>query len=70
MKLGDLFRLAYGRPTPPSSTDWHPWSTVLPVRTVTGGWTMGDVERRRGPCGRWEYRAREETDEEWADRQW
>jgi hypothetical protein len=48
---------------------WHKWYPGLPVRDINGKWLFFEVWRRRGPNG-WEYQEREETEDEFYDRQW
>ena len=48
---------------------WHKWSLRHPVRDINGKWLFFEVWRRRGPKG-WEYMEREETADEFFDRQW
>ena len=48
---------------------WHKWDLLFPVRGIDGRWLFFTVWRRRGPHG-WEYMEREETLDEFYDRQW
>lgn len=49
---------------------WHKCQPFWPVRLIEGGWTVFPVWRRMAAKGRWEYSSREDTHEEWLERQW
>lgn len=71
-RLKAAIREFYGRTPPADDRLWHKWDDpLLPVRLVTGEWSFpfGQIWRRRGPDG-WEYKQDDETEEEWAARQW
>lgn len=72
MSLRSFLRVFYGRVPPDDPSLWHKWTTIFPVRLINGKRErlVGQVWRRRGPDGRWQYKQDDETDEEWSDRQW
>jgi hypothetical protein len=65
-----FFKEIYCGPEPHDDTQWHVRDVTLPVRDVSGKWLIGPtVWRRRGPDG-WQYKFRQETADEFCDRQW
>ena len=54
------------RKNPLDVTLWHKWHVFLPVRTITGTWTIADVWRKRH-CGKWIHQPRPMSEEERSD---
>jgi hypothetical protein len=69
MGLREYFQDAYERPTPADETLWHKWTLFSPRISVEGWLIMAAVWRRRVGT-RWQYKKREQTDEEWSEIQW
>jgi hypothetical protein len=67
--MSGILRSLYERETPRDPAIWHKWNTLfLPVRSIDGTLTIGLVWRRRSG-NKWQYQRREETAEEWLERQ-
>jgi hypothetical protein len=64
-----ILQRMYGREPPTNTAVWHEWNILgWPVRDLEGRLTYGAVWRRRTSLG-WEYKIREETDEDRDNRQ-
>jgi hypothetical protein len=62
-------RELFGIPAPDDPARWHKWDLTFPVRGIDGRLLFFAVWRRRGLHG-WEYKERQETLDEFYDRQW
>jgi hypothetical protein len=51
----DIFRVRATQQRPPCEEVWHPWSVLIPRRSITDRLVWGTVLRRRDD-GRWIYR--------------
>lgn len=60
-----------GRERPKDGATWHKWNRVFPVRLTSGKWSdsLGQLWRR-WDGERWIYRQDEETEDDFAWRQW
>jgi hypothetical protein len=64
-KITSFVRDVYERVPPSDPGVWHKWNVLMmPVRTIDGNLTFGEVWRRRAGSS-WSYQRRDMTDEEW-----
>lgn len=65
----DTVRSMYGRKVPANPYEWHSRELFFPAKTLDGAYALR-VWRRLRQDGKWEYKKREETGDEWQARQW
>lgn len=70
LELSRIINLYLQRQEPADDTLWHKWNTILPVKLDNGDWSWDAKQlwRRRTASG-WQFRADEQSRQEWLDDQ-